>query len=186
MQQTIFRETIIIKRYGEAFFRYLKKSAGFDNAISECRNLLALILANPPFRQFLSSPEIIHIDKINFIEKVLNSDFNFATKNFLKLLLEKGRIEKISDIIEYILLTYTYEGETKVLIRSTYPLELDLLREVESLLIKKIGKNLRFYIELDGSLLGGIQVIIGNKIIDGSVKRRLDDMKEKLSRLRLS
>ena len=44
---------------------------------------------------------------------------------------------------------------------------------------------MRFYIDLDGSLLGGVQVVIGNTIIDGSVRKRLDELKEKLTTIRM-
>ncbi len=68
-----------------------------------------------------------------------------------------------------------------VLLRTAFPLELDLIKKIEVVLRKRFKQDLRFYIDLDGSLLGGVQVVIGNTIIDGSVVKRLDELKGKLT-----
>jgi F-type H+-transporting ATPase subunit delta len=77
-------------------------------------------------------------------------------------------------------LTYAHEGEEEVLLRTGFPLDLDQIKRLEDKLREKYGKKFKFYINLDGSLLGGAQVIIGNTILDGSVRMRLLDLKEKL------
>jgi F-type H+-transporting ATPase subunit delta len=56
-----------------------------------------------------------------------------------------------------------------------------LIKRIEDVLKKKFKQNLRFYIDLDGSLLGGVQVVVGNTIIDGSVAKRLNDLRGKLA-----
>ena len=64
-------------------------------------------------------------------------------------------------------------------------MDLELIREIKNNLEDKFKKKFKLYINLDGSLLGGIQVVIGNTVLDGSVRRRLDDLKEKLKALRV-
>ena len=71
------------------------------------------------------------------------------------------------------------------MLKTAFPLELDLIRRIEAALKKKFKQDLRFYINLDGSLLGGVQVVIGNTIIDGSVKKRLEGLRERLTRVRM-
>ena len=103
-------------------------------------------------------------------------------RNFLKLLVEKNRLGSFLDIAEYIRLKYGHQGQVDVLLKTAFPLELDLIQRIQDALKKKFQElALRFYIDLDGSILGGVQVIIGNKILDGSVKRRLEELREKIN-----
>jgi F-type H+-transporting ATPase subunit delta len=186
MKAAPFKDAVVVKRYAEAFFGVLKKARGFDVALRECQNLKNIIRANEEFLQFLLSPEIAYTDKGNFIERVLGDDFCIETKNFLKYLLEKERMERAENILDYITLNYAHEGAVSVLLRTTYPVDLDMLSEIEEKLSRKFRQKLRFFIELDGSLLGGIQVVIGNKVIDGSIRRQLEDLKQKMERAGMS
>jgi F0F1-type ATP synthase delta subunit len=62
----------------------------------------------------------------------------------------------------------------------------DLIKEIEDKLEEKLQKKFKFYIDLDADLMGGVQVIFGNNtIIDGSVRKRLADLKEKLRGVRV-
>jgi F-type H+-transporting ATPase subunit delta len=84
------------------------------------------------------------------------------------------------DIAEYLLLNYAHEGEEEVVLRTSLPLDIGLIKRIEEKLSERYGKKFKFYIDLDGSLLGGVQVVMGNTIFDGSVRKRLSDLKEKL------
>lgn len=179
------KDPLAVKRYGDAFWSYAQETMGAENCLQNLKNLRAIIRENPEFLQILESPEITFSEKSDFIQKVLNEDFCEEIRHFLKLLLEKERIEKLCDILEYLRVTYGHEGETEALLKTAYPLDLELIRSIKDRLENKFHKKFKFYIDLDGSLLGGVQVIIGNTIIDGSVRGRLDDLKEKLKSVRV-
>ena len=105
---------------------------------------------------------------------------------FLKLLLDKKRFDIFPDAAEYLRAKYSHHGQVDVLLKTAFPLELDLIKKIEEVLKNKLKKNLRFYIDLDGDLLGGVQVIIGNTIIDGSIRKRLEELKHKLTTLEMN
>jgi F-type H+-transporting ATPase subunit delta len=91
-------------------------------------------------------------------------------------------LDSFLDIAEYIRVKYGHHGQVDVLLKTAFPLDLDLIQKIQEALKNKFREMaLRFYIDLDGSILGGVQVIIGNKILDGSVKRRLEELKEKIT-----
>ncbi len=106
--------------------------------------------------------------------------------SLLKLLLENERIDHLTDIIEYIRSVYGYEGETEALLKTAYPLDLELIKSIKERLEKKFNKRLKLYIELDGSLLGGVQVVMGNTVIDATVAGSLADLREKLRNVRVN
>jgi F-type H+-transporting ATPase subunit delta len=124
-------------------------------------------------------------EKCDFIDKVMGNNFAQEIKQLIKLLIEKGRINILNDVIEYIRIHYSYGEQVEVLLKTSTPLDLDLIKKIKDSLSEKLHKKIKFYIDLDGSLLGGIQVTIGNKLIDGSVRKRLDELKEKLLTVRV-
>ncbi len=174
-------DKIVAKRYADAFLDFAKSGCGLEKALFDLRNLKNTVIGdNREFLEILESPEIGLIEKNDFIDRVLNSEFSPEVKNFLKLLIEKNRINKLLDIIEYIRIVYSHGGEEEALLKTSFPLDLNLIKQIEDKLEEKFNKKLKFYIDLDGSLLGGVQVIIGNTVIDGTIRRRLDDLREKL------
>ena len=178
----MIRNKIIAKRYSEAFIGYAKGTIGMEKALEDLKNLRNTVIHdNPEFLELLRSYEVSFSEKCEFLDKVLKEDFTQETKQFLKLLLEKGRIDNLLDIAEYLRITYSHGEEEEALLKTSFPLDLELIKEIKEKMENMFNKKLKFYIELDARLLGGIQVIIGNKIIDGSVRKRLDEIKEKLS-----
>lgn len=178
-------ERLVVKRYAEAYMDFAKTSVGLEKAVQDFKSLKMMMRANPGFQEILHSFDVSYIEKCAFIDKVLGEDYSREFRQFLKLLLEKKRGDKLMDIADYIRVSYAHLGETEAVLRTSFPLELDLIRQIKERLEKKLKRKIRFYINLDGSLMGGIQVVIGNTILDGSVRKRLFDLKEKLQTVRV-
>ncbi|MDD5027050.1 MAG: ATP synthase F1 subunit delta, partial [Candidatus Omnitrophica bacterium] len=154
-------------------------------AVLDFKNLKVIMHDNQGFQEILYSLDVSHSEKCDFIDKALDADFSNEFKQFLKLLLEKNRIDRISDIADYVRAAYSHLGETEAILRTSFPLDLSLVRKIKDKLEQKFNRRFRFYIDLDGRLLGGVQVIIGNTIIDGTVRRRLEDLREQLLTVRV-
>jgi len=183
----MIKDKIIARRYADAYMAFVRQNIGMEKAIAELKDLKNVVIhENPGFLEFLTHEGMGHNEKREFVERVLNDNFSHELKNFLKLLLDKERISHLLDIMEYIRVTYSYGDEVEALLKTSFPLDVDLIRDIETRLQEKLHKKLKFYIDLDADLLGGIQVVIGDHaVIDGSVKRRLEDLKDKLRRLKV-
>jgi len=179
------RERLVVERYAEAFMEFAGESIGLKQAVLDFKNLKSLMRDNPGFQEVLASLDVSYSEKCDFIDKVLDADFSNEFKQFLKLLLEKNRLDRIVDIADYVRVAYSHLGETEAILRTSFPLDLSLIRKIKEKLEQKFNRAFRFYIDLDGRLLGGVQVIIGNTIIDGTVRRRLEELKEQLLTLRV-
>jgi len=173
----------VVQRYADAFVDFAGKAVGIDKVREEFDGLRNIVRENPGFLEILRSPQISYADKCGFIDKVLKEGFSGEVKNFLKLLLGKGRIAKLLNIAEYIRVSYA-EQEPAV-IRTSSILDLDLLKKIEASLEKKFKKKFKFYLDLDAGLLGGMQVVIGNTVVDGSGRKRLDELRERLIKVRV-
>jgi F-type H+-transporting ATPase subunit delta len=113
------------------------------------------------------------------IDNVLKN-LSQPTLDFLKFLIAKDRIKIILEICEYVRRNYTDAEAVVALLKSSYPLDLEVIRRIKELLEAKLKKRLNLYIGLDPDLLGGVKVQVGNLLLDGSLRRRLQDLREKL------
>ncbi len=174
------KEKIIAKRYAEAFLRYAKASIGKERPVSDLKNLKIILHSNLDFEEFLYNPEITYSEKCEVIDKVLQGVIAEETRHFLKLLIEKERIEFIIEICDYVRVNYSHGEAVDAVLKTSYPLDIEFIQAIKGMLEEKLQGKLNLFLDLDPSLLGGVQVCIGNYIIDGSVRRRLDELKEKL------
>jgi F-type H+-transporting ATPase subunit delta len=180
------REKIIAARYGEAFLDYAKEiGLALEKAAGEMKELKVILQQNPDFLEFLENVTILYQEKYALIETAFK-DFSPETRQFLKFLLDKKRIKDIFEICDYVRLNY-FRGElTEVLLKTAHPLDLKSTQELKARLENRLKKRLLMHTQLAPDLLGGIQVTIGNTVIDGSLRRRLDDLKEKLMTIRVA
>ena len=171
---------ILAKRYGDAFMAFAKSGCSLEKGVEDLRNVNRILLDNPDLDSFLLTPGIDYLEKFQLLDNVVRNGFSDEIKFFLKLLIDKGRFDKFSDIADYVRITYSHGIEVDALLKVSYPLETETIRRIKDLIEKKLNKKLHLYIELDSDLLGGIYAKIENILIDGSVKRRLEDMRAKL------
>ncbi|MBF0478840.1 MAG: ATP synthase F1 subunit delta [Candidatus Omnitrophica bacterium] len=179
-------DRIVAQRYSDAYLHAVKKTIGTSLAIQELTQLKDYVIRNNPvFLEILSHMDITYSEKYDLIENVLATDFSVDLRNFVKLLVQKNRINKLRDILEFVRTAYAYGNEAEALIKTSFVLDIDTIMTIKEKLEKKYNKKFKFYIELDGNLLGGIQIIMGNTVIDGSVRRRLTDLKQQLMAVKI-
>jgi len=177
----MIKDKVVVSRYAEAFISFARENCGLDKALEDLVIVKNIIRDNPGFSELMHNPEISYAEKCIIIDAAIKDGLSDEIRNFLKLLIEKKRFDVFLDAAEYLRVKYSHLGQVDVLLKTAFPLELDLIKKIEAVLKKKFKQDLRFYIDLDGSLLGGVQVVIGNTIIDGSVEKRLSELKEKLA-----
>lgn len=170
----------LITRYVEGFLEYAKETIGLEQALEELRRAREIFRENQEFKEFLENPAINYIEKCSVIDKTLITGFSEEMRNFLKLLLKKGRIDKFVAIAEYARIKYAHGDKISALLYTSYLMNTEFLERLKRRLEDKLRLKLQLYINLAPDMLGGVRVIFGNKILDGSVKKRLEDMKKKL------
>jgi len=176
---------IVVKRYAEAFVGCARETMGLERAIEELRALKGIARDHPEFADFMKDPAMTAGEKTAFAENVLKGLLSEEVVEFVKLLIRKGRISDLIDIIDYIRTRYAHGEALDAVLKTAYPLDTEVLREIEDKLARRLNRKLHFYVELDGSLLGGIQVEVGNTVIDGTLRKGLDDLGEKLKAARI-
>ncbi len=181
----MIKDKVVVARYAEAFLNFAKENCGLEKALADLISVKKIIHDNPGFKKLMYNPQASYTQKCVFIDEVISKGLSDEIRDFLKLLLDKKRFDIFLDVAEYLRVKYTHHGQVDVLLKTAFPLDLDVIKKIQAALKKKFKQNLKFYIDLDGSLLGGVQVVIGNTIIDGSVKKRLESLREQLTTVRM-
>lgn len=176
----------LVERYAEAFFKFSSESIGAEKTIADLAGVRGIMRDNPELTEFLEAPGVGLSEKERVIGAALADGFSDEIKHFLIMLADRKRVNCFHDIAEFIRLKYSYDGEEEVLLKTSGILDPELIAKIEKKLQERFKKKFKFYIEPDASLLGGVQITIGNTVIDGSVRRRLDELKEKLMSVRVT
>lgn len=170
----------VARRYAEGFLEFARGSIGSERALKELGELKDIFRDNPDFREFFESPEISISEKDDAIDKTLSANFSDEARFFLKLLIKKNRFDRFRDIAEYSRIKYAHGEEVDAILVASYPLDTESISAIKNALEKKFDKKMHLYMNLDSSLLGGVKVMVENKILDGSVRKRLEDMRSRL------
>ncbi|MCI0331150.1 MAG: ATP synthase F1 subunit delta [candidate division Zixibacteria bacterium] len=172
-------EERIARRYAVALF----KSAGskLDVYFDEAKQLLEIWRSQPGFSRLLLAPHLLTEEKKGFLERFFKGKAEAVWLGFFGLLIDKGRIGYFPQIAEnFILLAEEAKGIVRARVQTAVPLGGRTAEALKAKLEKKTGKRILLLPETKPELLGGMVVILKDQIIDGSVRQRLNELREQL------
>lgn len=175
---------LIEKRYAEALIALSVQNGTTEDYQQELQVIVDLFNSQQEFRIFLLNPKI----KIDVKKEVITNVFSGKAKNelvnFLSLLLDKGRIRNLPGILaEYVIIADKLKNTLNITIVSATPLENQQVHEiVEKYKRLYHAANAKMNLEIDKRLIGGVKVKIGDKVVDGTIAGRLEDLKAVLLR----
>ena len=174
------KDKLIAKRYAEAYMAFAEPKVGRARCVEDMKDIRTVFRQNPDFLHFLRAPEVSREEKAGVLDRVLGEILTDETRTFIKYLLDKSRVTLLSSVAEYIRIVYSHGEVVDVVLRTTFPMELDIIGRIKSRVEAFASKKVNLYLELDPDLLGGAQIVIGNTIIDGSVRNRLMQLKKQM------
>jgi F-type H+-transporting ATPase subunit delta len=174
------KQKVIAERYAEALFdvaRELRKEASFGLTL---REISELVSQNPELEKFLQHPVIQAGDKHAVLKKLFR-EVPKEILHFLLLLVDKKRENYLSDISrEYQRLVHEMQRKIVTEVVTAVPLTVKnknlLKKELEAYLEQSVEMNC----ETDASILGGVRIKIGDRMIDGSLKTKLAGLAQSL------
>ena len=170
-------EADIAKRYAEAVYGVAKEKDKVKEIYDMLNSLMELYINDSEFRNFMLHPLIENSEKKDFLGKIF-TDADDITMNIIDYLVDKDRIEIIRYIVsEYIKLYYLENNEVEVTGIFSKELSEEQFDLLKSKLEKKVGKKIILKIELNKDIIGGGIVKMGDQIIDGSIKRQIENIK---------
>ena len=172
----------IARPYAEALF----KAAGDDSASLKPQLAhLAQLAGQPELRQFADNPKVPPSQVLELFDGIADSQgigLDPHVRNLLKAVVENGRLAALPQIAaRFTELVNERTGVSDALVQSAFPINDDQLRFVVTTLEKRFKRKLNPTVELTPELIGGIRVVVGDEVLDTSVKARLEQMKVALT-----
>jgi F-type H+-transporting ATPase subunit delta len=170
----------IARPYAEALYQVAAKHD--VKAWGQQLDALALVAQDAELRSFADNPKITPKQVFDVIASAAKLPLADGVQNFLRAVIENGRLAALPAVVgQFHALANAAAGVADAQIFSAYPIEPAQLAEVVATLEKRFGRKLEAQVQLEPSLIGGIRVVVGDEVLDTSVKARLDRMKVALT-----
>lgn len=176
------QNTIAAKRYAKALFEVARDQDRIAQVEQELDSVLSVLKENADLNKLIKHPGIGADVKIGLIKQIFESTLSEIVLNTVSLLIEKGREESLEAVVNaYSKIAGDALGQAKAIVYTPVELTEAELSSIEASFSKLISKQIRVESVLDKSLLGGIQVRIGDRLYDGSLSGKLERLKKSLN-----
>ena len=174
------------KKYAAALFKSAKKERLTDPVLEDYRSILEILKKNPAFQNVLEAPQILNKNKKNLLKDLFEGKVSEILLSFLTLLVDRKRIKYLLDIFpEYEKLVKEDKGIVVTEVTTAIPMDEGLSQSLKVKLERKTQKKIEMVKKVDPGIIGGVVVVLGNKIIDRSIKCQLSQLKERISQIRV-
>ncbi len=179
-------ETLISKRYATALFEAVQESENTDAAavLQELQSIEAALNEIPDFQQFFASPVIGDKEKKQFITNAVGGKISDEVYYFMLILIDKSREIHFGDIVQTFKdLTDAIQNKVKAIAITAVPMTEAMHKQMTESLSAMTGKKVTVENQVDQSVLGGVKIRMGDRVIDYTVSNRLILLKDELKEL---
>ena len=174
---------LVSKVYGDAYVSVVSEKNNLIDALEEIKSVKNILLENVEIIELLDSPKMDDEEKIDFIKGIFENHISVDSMGFLLTIIEKKRQAELIPILDYVIdCVKELLLIGKATVTTALPLD-DSKKEriVDELLKSSHYKSLEVEYVVDESIIGGIVIRIGDRVVDSSVKTRIDKMRKMLS-----
>lgn len=182
----MIRDRGVAHRYAAALFGAAKQRGELETVRRDLSGLEAMHEKDASLQLFLEAPNVRDEEKRSLIERLLQALVSPVTLHFLLLLLRKKRIQHLPLVFDDFRRLYEEEhGLERAEVRTAVPFPADLEEQLTRRLEALSGRKISLVRRVDPSIIGGVVVLLRGKILDGSVRRRLDALRDELMAARV-
>jgi F-type H+-transporting ATPase subunit delta len=175
------RDTTVARNYAEALFDIAQKHGKQDAFAASLAEVGEMLDSNPSIGVFLQTPKVDLASKKKALRNALTGRIDPLVLNFLLVVLEKRRQRLISEIArEFSKLLDEKMGRLHVQVTLAHAADAATEQSITTELSRILGRTAIPHITVDPKIVGGIVVRYGDSILDGSVRRRLAGLRNRL------
>ncbi len=166
-------------RYANALYGLAVETKSVDAIAADLKDLRAMIAASPELRRLLASPVITRAQQErSVIALAKKAGFQDLTRRFLGLVARSRRLESLPGMVQGFLDRLAQSrGEITARVASAQALTDSQASLLKSQLAKSLGGTVSLDVTVDPSLLGGLSVLVGSRMVDYSLKTKLQNLK---------
>lgn len=175
------------KVYGDGLFDLALEKQEIDGFFEEVKVLGTALSENPELSKLMGHPQVSRDDKIQMIKDIFQGKLREEMVGFLVLVVEKGRFSEIQNILDYFTdLVYEYKKIGKAHVTSAVPLSEAQKEATEKRLLATTGyETMEIDYQVDEKLIGGMVIRIKDRVVDSSIRTRLNTMTRDLLKMKL-
>jgi F-type H+-transporting ATPase subunit delta len=169
----------IARPYAEALFKATQSEL---SATADWLDELAAVAANAQLLQFADNPKATHQQVFDLISGVTQHKASAVLQNFLRTVIDNGRLSVLPEVAaQYRAHVNAQSGLSDAQVYSAFDIDAATLAGIGEVLQQRFGRKLNLTVKLAPELIGGVRVVVGDEVLDTSVKARLDQMKVALT-----
>ena len=166
----------VARPYAEAAFKLASESKNFAGW-SEMLALVEAVVSDESVASRIGDPGVDDRALESVILGSLGARLDGQGRNLVQVLIQNGRLELVSQIRKlYEERRREHEGVVDATIISAMPMSDDQVRQLLATLEAKYGRKVSAHVEIDPELIAGARIVVGDKVIDATVRGKLDAM----------
>ena len=168
-------------QYGHALYELAQEEGLVSEILSQLEVLQGIFESEPDFPVLLSTPSVPKDERCRILDSVLRDKVHPYLLNFMKILTEKGYMKQFSGCCRVFRQCYNEAmGILCVTAVTSQPLSEDLRKKLTEKLSSVTGKTIDLETRVDEACLGGVRLDFDGKQVDGTIRRRLEDVRNLL------
>ncbi|MBQ6696602.1 MAG: F0F1 ATP synthase subunit delta [Lachnospiraceae bacterium] len=178
---------LISKTYGEALFEVAMEEQKTDLFLEEAQEILTILDQNPELDKLMKHPKISKLEKEQVLDEVFQNNVSREMTGFMKLLVNKERYGELPNIFAYLIDRIKEEKKIGVAFVTT---ALELTDSKKAAIEKRLLEttpylSMEMNYKVDEALIGGMIIRIKDRVVDSSVRTKLEEMKKQLLQIQL-
>ena len=178
---------LISKTYGDALFELAVEKKCEDSLLSETEEVLEALSQNPDFSKLMTHPKILKEEKLKILEAVFKGRVSDELTGFMTIIIKKDRFVEMEEIFRYFI-SRVKEHKGIGVAYVTTPFALDEIKKaavMERLLATTSYKKMEIHYNVEEGLIGGMVIRIGDRVVDSSIRTKLEELKRQLLKVQL-
>ena len=175
----------LIRGYATALFEIAEAEGALERVSDELFRFAKAVEQNHELRSALTDISVPAERKRAVVAELLGDRASPLTVNVLEFVVSQGRARELSEIVSS-LVELASEARQRVMaeVRTAVEMDDELKERVAEALNKATGKRVELKVLVDPSVVGGIYAKVGDQVIDGTVRRRLQELREQLAKVK--
>ncbi len=170
----------IARPYAEALFK-VTRNGDLNGSVAEIE-AVAAVAADPQVLHLADSPLSNADQVLELIVSVVGRPLSSTTTNLLKAVIDNGRLAAMPELAsQFHALANAQSGVSEAVVYSAFEMDDAQLADVLKALERRFKRKLSGRVEIEPELIGGIRVVVGDEVLDTSIKARLQQMKMALT-----
>ena len=178
---------LISKTYGEALFELAVEEEKTEVMLEEITGIKEIFVNHPDYLKFLIHPRISVEDKITSVKEVFDGKIDSQILGFLEIIISKSRTDSMMEILDYFLdRIKAFKGIGVCYVTTPVPLSENKKEAIcKKLLDTTSFKEMEMHYDIEPSLLGGMQIRIGDRVVDSSIQTKLNRLQKDLLKVQV-